>query len=407
MNIQLKLDKRNITSQGFPIKIYVYLKKGSEKWIPTPHYTFLEHFNIEAFEPNKLHPNFLFLYEWIASKKVEVLKLKNIAVAENWSLEKIENALNQKNGNSYLDFWQSLAEEYKKNGKKVYKTYDLHLGILKKYKSEINFDEINYNFLINFRDHKLQNGCTTNGVNVYLRTMRAIYNEAIKRDRYTPVSFKNQFLGVIKQNEKTKDKYFTVDEMKTVLSNLNPSNPLNGPTIKGWNNTEKTKHREYHYHNYFLLCFYLGGLDFIDIANLKYSEHVKKGRVVFKRFKGGSTYEWINNKIFPQAQAILDLYKNDSDYLMNCHLWIDYDNLRKNYNSLFKKWLKSIGIESYFTTKTPRYTFIDIGKKMELNRDVVMELTGHTRGDVHSIYEGDFLDSTQDEVHKKIIDSIH
>lgn len=407
MTIELKIDKRKVTSQGFPIKIYVYLKKGSEKWIPTTHYTYLQQFNEEAFEPNKLHPNFLFLYKWIANKKVEILELKNKATSERWSLEKIENALKNENVESFLTFGEALAAEFEQNGKKVYKTYNLHLGLFKQYKSEILFSEINYNFLITYRDYKLRNGCTTNGVNVYLRTMRAIYNEAIKRDYYVPTSFKNPFLGVIKQNEKTKDKNFTVDEMKMVLKNLNPANPYNGPTIKGWNNTEKTKGRAYHYHNWFLLCFYLGGLDFIDIANLKYSEHVKKGRVVFKRFKGGSTYEWINNKIFPQAQAILDLYKDDSDFLMNIHLWSDYDNLRKNYNSLFKKWIKSIGIESYFTTKTARYTFIDIGKKLELNRDVIMELTGHTRGDVHSVYEGDFLDSTQDKVHQQIIESVN
>ena len=74
--------------------------------------------------------------------------------------------------------------------------------------------------------------------------------------------------------------------MKMILNNLNHNNPFNAPTIIGYNNTEKTKSKEYHYHNYFLLCFYLGGLDFIDIANLKYSEHVKKDRLIFKRFKG-------------------------------------------------------------------------------------------------------------------------
>lgn len=406
MNIQLKLDKRSITGQGYPIKIYVYLKKGVEKWIPTNHYTFLEQFNVEAFEPNKLHPNFLYLYEWIAKKKVEILKLKNIASGENWNLEKIEKALNNSNSESYLDFWKELAKEYKKNGKPVYKTYELHLSLLKQYKNEVRFEDVDYNFLIAYRDYKLNNGCTTNGINVYLRTMRAVFNEAIRRDVYSPKIAKNPFLGVIKKTEKTQDKNFTVEEMKVVLANLNPNNGYNAPTILYYNSSESSKNRSYHYHNYFLLCFYLGGLDFIDIANLKYSEHVKKDRVIFKRFKGGNTYEWINNKIFPQAKAILDLYKDDSDYLINCHL-SDYENLRKNYNDRFGKWLKTIKIDSYFTTKTPRYTFIDIGKKLELSRDVIMELTGHTRGDVHSIYEGDFLDSTQDEVHKKIIDSIH
>lgn len=406
MKIELKLDKRKITSKGYPIKIYVYLKKGSEKWIQTDHYTFLEEFNTVAFEPNKKHPNFLFLYEWIATKKVELIKLKNTAAQEKWSMQKIENTLKNENSESFLKFGFDLAAEYKRNEKKVHKTYTLHLSILKQFQNDIAFSDINYNFLISYRDYKLQNGCTTNGINVYLRTIRAIYNEGIKREVFAPTSFKNPFLGVMKKNEKTKDKYFTIDEMKSVIKNLNTNNPYNGPTIKGWNNTEKTKSREYHYHNYFLLCFYLGGIDFIDIANLKYSEHVKNGRIIFKRFKGGSTYEWINNKIFPEAQSILDLYKDESDYLTNIWRKTDYDNYRKNYNLQFKKWLKTIGIESYFTTKTARYTFIDIGKKLELNRDVIMELTGHTRGDVHSVYEGDFLDTTQDDVHFKIINAI-
>lgn len=406
MKIQLKLDKRKETNQGYPIKIYVYLKKGSEKWIQTGHYTFLKDFNIEAFEPLKSHPNFIYLYEWIYTKKVEILKVKNTAAVENWSIEKIENVLKNENKESFTGFWKSLVEEYKNNDKKAWKTYELHLNVFKQYKSEVSFSEINYNFLITFRDYKLQNGCKTNGINAYLRTIRAVYNEAVKRDYFTPTSFKNQFLGVLKKTEKTKDKYFAIDEMKMILNNLNHNNPFNAPTIIGYNNTEKTKSKEYHYHNYFLLCFYLGGLDFIDIANLKYSEHVKKDRLIFKRFKGGNTYEWINNKIFPQAKAILDLYKDDSDFLINCHK-LEYVNLRNNYNNRFAKWLKSIGVTSYFTTKTPRYTFIDIGKKLELNRDVIMELTGHTRGDIHSVYEGDFLDSTQDQVHEKIILSIH
>lgn len=398
MKIELKLDKRHLSANGYPIKIYVYLKKGSEKWIPTDHYTFLEQFNLEAFEPNRKHPNFLFLYEWIATKKVELMKMKNSAIAESWSLQKIENTLKKDNSESFLKFGKELAKEYKLLGRKVHVAYSANLSLLEDYKSEINFSDIDYNFIISYRDFKLLNGCTNNGVNAYLRILRAIYNEAIRREDFIPKSFKSPFLGVMKKNEKTKDKNFSVDEMKIVLKNFNSKKLLENP---------KTKEKEYHYLNYFMLCFYLGGIDFVDIANLKYSEHVKKGRVVFKRFKGGSTYEWINNKIFPQAQEILDIYKDDSDYLTNCWQKSDYDNLRKNYNYFLKKWIKSIEIESYFTTKTPRYTFIDIGKKMELNRDVIMELTGHTRKDIHSIYEGDFLDATQDEVHKKIINSIH
>ena len=36
-----------------------------------------------------------------------------------------------------------------------------------------------------------------------------------------------------------------------------------------------------------------------------------------------------------------------------------------------------------------------------------MELTGHSRGDVHSIYEsGFFLNKIKDEVHREILDAV-
>ena len=72
----------------------------------------------------------------------------------------------------------------------------------------------------------------------------------------------------------------------------------------------------------------------------------------------------------------------------------------------FRNYLSKIGITSYFSSKSARYTFINIGKELLLNRDVLMELTGHARGDVHSIYEGKFPNHIKDEVHRKIIDAV-
>jgi integrase len=161
---------------------------------------------------------------------------------------------------------------------------------------------------------------------------------------------------------------------------------------------------EYHYDNYCWLCFLLGGIDLVDLVNLRWDVHVKKGRLNFERFKGG-TSEIIDNMIPKEAEYILKQYSDSYPYLINAN-GKNYENLRHNYIVRFRKYLKSIGIESYFSSKTPRYTFSSIGKELGLNRLTIMEIMGHSIGDTHAIYEGKFHNKMKDSVHRKIISSV-
>ncbi|HBR10683.1 MAG TPA: hypothetical protein DD740_00435 [Chryseobacterium sp.] len=127
-------------------------------------------------------------------------------------------------------------------------------------------------------------------MNVYFKAIQAIYNEALKRGIFKPTSFVSPFTGIKEKATPTKDKYLTLEEMKIITA----------------------KEVDHDYYRYFMLCFYLGGLDFVDIANIKKS-HIRNGHIKFTRFKGG-TDEIIDNRIFPEAQKILDYFhdpKND------------------------------------------------------------------------------------------------
>lgn len=187
----------------------------------------------------------------------------------------------------------------------------------------------------------------------------------------------------MEKSERTKDKYFVISEVQKIYHK---------PT--------KTK-----YDNYFLLCFFLGGLDFIDIANIK-KEHIKRGRIQFTRFKG-NTREIINNFIFPEAQRILDQFANDSEFLTDIYQYKDFASCRNNYLKRYRNEIEALGITSYFSSKTPRYSFIHIGsRELYQNRDIIKELVGHSQNDITSIYEGKFPDKIKDEVHRKIIDSV-
>ncbi len=380
------------TRKGFPIKLYIYENATNRKYIPTDFYTLAQDWDYLKGIPKPSHPQFNSLLNYIYSKNLEITKLDSRIYNENLSFNTVINLLtSNKDANSFTDFWEELNIEYDKRklGKAVF--YKESLSSFRLFQKDVQFDEVNYLFLTKFKEFKYSKGCSSGGINTYLTAIRAVRNEAINREVFVPKSAKNPFSGIMEAKVKTKDKYFTLDEMKLIM-------PLLPPKIK-------FHHGPYHYHNYFLLCFYLGGIDFVDLANLRYDEHVKGGRIRFTRFKGGSN-EFINNKIIPEAQVILDQYKEScSPYLINIHQY-NYKSHRANYDKRFGKWLESIGITSYFGTKTPRYTFIDLGKQLQLNRDVVKEIVGHASTDVHSIYEGIFSELVKDEVHEKIIQAV-
>lgn len=397
MTIEFKLNTSNKESKkGFALIIYVYLNKIQK--ISTPYHCKMSDWDDLLKEPKRSHPFYFDLLDYVLKTKIKINTI--LGKPNNYiSIKQIESFLANENPDSFINFLKNYCEELKSNNKKTWVNYNDAHNVLSKYQEEIFFSEINYSFLSKFRDFKLRSGCNAGGIHYYLRTIRASYNEAVKRGIYKPESFVSPFKGVMPKLSKTKDKHFMLSEMKVLFANLPPK-------IKGIR-----PDYDYHYHNYFLLCFYLGGIDFVDLANLRYDLHVKNGRLKFTRFKGGTT-EFIDNVIIPEALEILEKYKENAPYLINIHKY-QYISLRNNFTKRFAKFIYSINdennkqiIESYFTSKTARYTFINLGKQLELNRDIIMELTGHSRGDVHSIYEGSYSYEAKDSVHRKIIDAV-
>lgn len=378
MKVEIKLNTSKAKKQGFPIIISIYNNKNDRKYPFTGYYSSLEDWDFEKQEPKSSHYLYYGIMDYLFEKRKLINKLSNSR--RLMSAENIENYLLGKSESLY-SFWATRIEEMRSSGQKGNaEFYDNILKIFQQFKKDILFEDLNYNLLTQFKIYKSKT-CVNNTINNYLRGIRAIYNEAVKRGVFVPESHVSPFYGIMPKLEPTKDKYFSAEEMRLIY------------------HSEK-KHRFY---KLFMLCFYLGGLDFIDAASIKKS-HVQNGRIKFNRFKGG-TSEQINNFIFPEAREILDEFDDGSEFLTPIHNF-SYKTYRKSYIEDYRKWLVKIGVTSYYTSKTPRYSFINIGKQLLLNRDVIMELTGHARGDVHSVYEGGFPNHVKDEVHRQIIDEI-
>ncbi|MDY3543412.1 site-specific integrase [Riemerella anatipestifer] len=375
MTITIKIDTKQTKKQGHPIILYIYVSKTDKMTKYTGYYSTADNWDFEKEESKRTHPLFIAIMDYLLEKRRIILNISNSR--KRYTAEQIKNQL-LKNSTSLYDFWEERILEIENKG--TQDSYRNTLSVFRAFRKEILFEDIDYNLLNSFKQSK-KGTCSNNGINSYLKNIKAVYNEGIRRGLYKPDTFISPFSQVMERAEKTRDKYFTIEELRKIVSKK-----------------EKTK-----YDYYFLLSFYLGGLDFIDIASLK-KEHIVGGRIKFERFKGG-TNEIIDNFIFPEAYEIIN-YFNDGEYLTDIYKYSDVKTARGNFNKRYRKQLEHIGINSYFSSKTGRYSFINVGKELLLNRDVIMELTGHSRGDVHSIYEGKYSNKIKDEVHRKIIDAV-
>lgn len=379
MTIKIKLDTAQIKKEGHPLILYIYVSDKDKSKSYTGYYSTADMWDFDKEEPKKNHPLRIGIMNFILETKLKINKILNLN--KKLTSKQIYDKIYGKD-DDFIWFWDNYIKELRENGRDGNADFNKgNFDQVKKFKSEIKFSEIDYNFLTKFKNLKRKT-CNSGGINVYLRAMRTVYNEGIKRGVYVPETFVSPFAGIMEKPTATKNKNLTLSEMKLIFS----------------------KDINHKYYDYFSAMFLIGGVDFIDIANLK-KEHIVNGRLRFERFKGG-THEIVDNKIFPELQVILDKYESASDYLFPIHQY-SYKKYRDSFSIGFRKILNDIGVGSYFSSKSARYTFINIAKELEVNREVVKELIGHNRkSDMLSVYEGSFTNKTKDEVHRAIIDAV-
>lgn len=380
MKINLRLDTAQTKKQGHPLVLTIFVSSKDKSKSYTGYYSTPEMWDFDKEEPNKKHPLRIGIMDFILDKRMKINKIANLN--KKLTSKQIYEKLYGKDDN-YIAFWESYVIELKESGKEGNASFfENNLAQVKNFRKEIKFSDIDYNLLTEFKNLKRKT-CSNGGINTYLRSMRTVYNQGIRRGAYTPETFLSPFTGIMEKASPTKDKNLTLGEMRLITSTEN----------------------DHDYYDYFMLMFLLGGIDFVDLANIE-KKHINNGRIKFERFKGG-THEVINNKIFPEAQGILDRYAGESNYLLPIHQY-SYRKYRESFSKRFRKWAESIGVTSYFSSKSARYTFINIGKELEVNREVMKEIIGHSRrnGDMLGVYESGFPDFVRDEVHRKIIDAV-
>lgn len=247
-------------------------------------------------------------------------------------------------------------------------------------KKEISFDEIDYRLLKKFETVLVNEEVSINGISFYMRTIRAIYNRAIKEGVARKENYPFEEYKI--KNSKTQKRALTKEDLIKIRDVDLTGKPA------------QAKARDY-----FMFSFYCMGMAFVDVAHLKV-KNVVKGRLHYSRQKTSQLY---NFELVPPAMELISKYsdlKNPEDYIFPI---IDpkhpdpyrcYRSRMQVNNYKLKEIQKYLELPLSLTTYVARHSWATIAKRAGIPTAVISEGLGHTTEKTTQIY----LDSFENEV---------
>lgn len=240
-----------------------------------------------------------------------------------------------------------------------------------KYKpGEYIFSDIDYTFLKGFETFLLSTGCKKSNVHFYMRTFRAIINEAIRRDLLDAddYPFATQF---------NKNKY----SFSHLKGDYDPK-PL------GMDDLERLKSFPIHEHPHlqsaydvFIFLYKARGLNFVDLCNLTI-DNLVAGRLNYIRQKTGKLY---SISISPEMTEIINKYKGET-YLFPVmekapvRATARYHFVRKAlriFNCQLKEISDLLGLRRKITSYTARYSFTNVLVQKHVPVPLIQQALGH------------------------------
>jgi len=354
--------------------------------------------NNKKSEINKLHPNANLLNLKIIQQYFKIQKVI-LQLDDEFSMEKLRFMIDD-NPNKHLNItFKSFAnklitqmiETNKIGNALVYQTA-VNQFLVSIKNEQLLFSEIDFALLEKFRYHLIKKGLKINSISNYIRTIRAIYNKAIKL-KVVERSF-YPFHEFSIKSEKTAKRAISKDDIIKMKQSKLVAN--------------STAERLLYY---FMLSFYLRGISFTDLAYLKHS-NIIDGRVEYKRRKTHKNY---SIKLFPLAETIINkMYFPGNDYLLPIiPIDVPEDSLRakriiqqciKNTNKYLKRLSEEVGFGCPVTTYTSRHSFATIAKRLGYSNELIAEALGHDHGNkITNIYLDAFEVEVLDAMHQHVI----
>lgn len=367
------------TKKGFPIYIdLVHLKQRKRKIIG---YSVLGFWDYTKSQPFRQHPEYFELLPEILTYKAKITKLHY----GNYTFEQATQMLFGIVNKHSINFYENALTlcDDSTNGK-LYRTVLNSFNLM--FPRVLTEDITRYQ-VRRYMDSLLKVN-SANGVHTYMRTLNAIFSKLSTKE--------NPFKGIRPKKVKTINKALSDSDVIKLITTRTLLKKFDGR-----NTIDTINYPRY----YWMLMFYLGGIDFVDLAKLRYDRHVINNRIQFNRNKGG-TNVFVNNLIPEEAKAILRLF-NCQPYLVPIHKYKDHHSQLLWCNKRLNERTIDLNLTKKPLTKSARYTFITKAQQLLIDERITIEIVGHAQQKTHSIYTDEFPLEVRDRAHKKIIDFNH
>lgn len=336
----------------------------------------------------KLHPDRIYLNEWLTQKKSEILRI--IADFDSnkidWTLNQFEQEFfHYSNKGNVKEFFENIIQTYKDTnhiGNANCYSRTLHvLELFDEKLSERVFPEIDIKYVKSFDVFLQKRECKGNTRKFYFKTLRAVLNKAIQDGEAseTTYPFGKGGFSISSLEEETTKRYLPHDSMFKLKTTVMDNAVL-----------ERTR-------RLFLFSYYCYGISFIDAALLTKKNIIRYNGgnyIVYKRnkTKEAKKVKPIQIKITPEIQELMNWFSANTllveDYLLPIvsiagykgeqlynHIRNRFGRNNKNLANLAKVLeITDMKLTSYVSRHTMAMTLQD----NQVPREVISQILGHS-----------------------------
>lgn len=340
-----------------------------------------------------------------AKRELNKLEERAISIIENlypFTFDRFENKFTDKS------FTYTIAGALERKANKLRDRDRINTAVqnecamssIEKFYPNLKFADLTRDLLENYENWMLEQGKSITTVSMYLRAIRAVYNDAIDKDivskeLYPFGSTKSKYQIPTAKNTK---KALTIEQIAQIMA-FEPDNPI---TIQ--------------MRDYWLFLYLCNGINVKDFCLLQY-KNVVGNEISFERAKTARTkreHTKIQATILPEMQEIINKYGNEK-YSPETYIFpiltkglpvnVQRDKIKlltAQINRHMKKVAKATGVPK-ITTYTARHSYATILKRSGKSIEYISETLGHSDLKVTENYLKSFTEETRKENAKVLI----
>jgi integrase len=398
VRFEITLDKRTQKKNGtFPLKLRV-TDYNKVRFVPLKaDYTEVQFESIFGKNAKKSHAEYKIAAESVLHRAIEIektLKPFNYEVFRGLLLSNQD--FKRRSGIYVGDLFDLVIK--RKTNEGCFKTatsYKSSKSILLKFRPDVKIDEVTPEFLRQFESWYISRneGKLTSSISIYLRPLRAIFNELISEGKLPQ--------DVIYPFGRYR---YIIPEVRRAKTTLKRDEIIKILTCKNFENEDEEFAR-----NLWVFQFYCNGVNLKDLINIKWSDQIDQSFVI-RREKTKNTMrgnpQLVRIPITPKLKNILDqIGDRNSPYVLGFLKKNSSESTILNKKSKVGKFMNSnlirlgerLGLSVKLTTQVARDAYATTLKKSGVSIEAIAEMLGQSSTAVTKRYLDSF---DQEQIHE-------